>query len=72
MKVTIAESLKRLRSQRNITQRQLSAHLNVSHQAVSRWENDTTYPDIELLPEIALFFEISVDELLGLSASSKD
>jgi len=37
----------------------------VSPQSVSRWETGANYPDIELLPHIALFFKVTVDELLG-------
>lgn len=46
--------------------------LGVSDQAVSRWENGSTYPDIELLPTIALYFGVTLDELMGMEAIKDD
>ena len=65
MGINIGEKLKSLRKKKNISQEKLAQYLNVSFQAVSKWENSSTYPDIELLPELARFFGITVDELLG-------
>lgn len=48
----LGENLKKFRLQRELTQEQLADVLGVSAQAVSRWENGTTYPDITLLPTI--------------------
>ncbi len=62
----LGENIKRLRSQRELTQEQLADILGVSAQAVSRWENDTTYPDITLLPAIAAYFDVTLDELMGM------
>lgn len=53
----LGENLKKFRLQRELTQEQLADVLGVSAQAVSRWENGTTYPDITLLPTIASYFE---------------
>ncbi len=64
MQINLADKLKSLRKEKNISQEKLAQYLNVSYQAVSKWENSTTYPDISLLPEIARFFGITVDELL--------
>lgn len=64
MNVNLAEKLKLLRKERNISQEKLAEYLGVSFQAVSKWENANAYPDITLLPEIARFFGITVDELL--------
>lgn len=64
MGINLGEKLKSLRKEKNLSQEKLANYLNVSFQAVSKWENATTYPDIELLPEIARFFGITVDELL--------
>ena len=66
MNVKIGENIKRLRKERDLTQEQLAAALEVSFQAVSRWELGSTYPDIGLLPEIAGYFDVTVDELLGV------
>ena len=65
MIINLGEKLKRLRKEKNISQEKLAQYLNVSFQAVSKWENSSTYPDIELLPDLARFFGITVDELLG-------
>jgi len=64
MNIHLGEKLKSLRREKNISQEKLAQYLNVSFQAVSKWENENAYPDIELLPEIARFFGITVDELL--------
>lgn len=71
MNLRIAENIRRLRQEQELTQSQLAERLGVSYQAVSRWENETTYPDIELLPTIAALFEITVDELLGGTVESR-
>lgn len=67
MKLKIGETIKRLRKERDITQEEFSEVLGVSCQSVSRWENNTCYPDIELIPVIAEFFGISADRLLGIN-----
>lgn len=59
--------IKELRKSRSITQEQLAGYLEISPQAVSRWETGATCPDIALLPQIAGLFEITVDELLGVN-----
>ncbi|HBR32394.1 MAG TPA: transcriptional regulator [Clostridiales bacterium] len=66
MEINIGKNLKKLRVQRDLTQEQLAEILNVSAQAISRWENNTTYPDIATVPFIANFFDVSVDELIGM------
>lgn len=48
-----------------LTQQQLADRLNVSFQAISKWENGTTYPNIELLRDLAIILEVSVDEILA-------
>ena len=71
MKLQIGENLKRLRRARDMTQEDLAALLGVSYQSVSRWENGACYPDLELLPTIADFFGLSVDQLLGVNAAQE-
>jgi transcriptional regulator with XRE-family HTH domain len=71
MNLRIAENIRRLRQEQNLTQVQLAEQLGVSYQAVSRWENETTYPDIELLPTIAALFGVTVDELLGSTSGDQ-
>ncbi|MBQ4064494.1 MAG: helix-turn-helix transcriptional regulator [Clostridia bacterium] len=55
----------------NITQEQLAERFGTSPQTISRWENGTSYPDIEMLPTIASFFETSVDALFGCTEEEK-
>lgn len=66
MELRIGEKIKNLRKQQDITQEKLAAYLNISYQAVSKWENETALPDITLIPKIANFFGVTSDELLGL------
>ena len=63
--------IKSLRKSRGITQEQLAGYLEISPQAVSRWETGASCPDISLLPQIAGLFEITVDELLGVNETEK-
>ncbi len=53
------------RRARGLTQNMLAEQLHVSFQAISKWENDTSCPDIELLPHLAAALDISIDALLG-------
>ena len=70
---TLGRRIARLRLARTATQERLAKELNVSPQAVSKWENDINYPDISLLPDLAGFLGVSVDELLsGASASAQE
>ena len=63
--IKLNEQLLFLRKQKNITQEELAQVLNVTNQAVSKWESGSNCPDINLLPEIAKYFNVSIDELLG-------
>ena len=62
MQINIAGQLQRLRKEKGITRDVLASHLGVSPQAVSKWENGS-YPDGDLLPQIADFFGVSIDHL---------
>ncbi|MCR5808679.1 MAG: helix-turn-helix domain-containing protein [Clostridiales bacterium] len=59
--------LRSLRTAKGITQEQLAAEIGVSAQAVSKWERGATLPDISLLPDISVFFGVSIDELFGIT-----
>ena len=65
MGIPIGKNIRRLRIAHGLTQRGLAHHLKVSVQAVSKWETSKCCPDIQLLPELAKIFDITVDELLG-------
>lgn len=65
MLICLGENIRSLRTTRGITQEQFGYEMGVSAQAVSRWENGATYPDITMLPTIADFFNITLDELMG-------
>ncbi|MDR0861411.1 MAG: helix-turn-helix domain-containing protein [Oscillospiraceae bacterium] len=64
--MNIGNNLRRYRRERDMTQEDLANVLGVSFQSVSKWERGDGYPDITLLPVIARFFKVSVDELLGM------
>ena len=61
---TLGRRIARLRLAKAATQERLARELSVSPQAVSKWENDINYPDISLLPQLAQFLGVSIDELL--------
>jgi transcriptional regulator with XRE-family HTH domain len=65
MEMTLGKRIAMLRRQRGLKQDDLANSLGVSAQAVSKWENDQTCPDISLLPKLAELLEVSVDELLS-------
>ena len=62
----IGKQIKTLRLAKGVTQEELAAYLGVSFQAVSKWETESSTPDIALLPNIAVFFGITIDELFQL------
>ena len=62
---TLGRKIAELRRGKNITQDEMAEKLNVTPQAVSKWENDISCPDIMLLPKIAQMLSVSVDELLS-------
>ena len=62
--MTIGNKIRSLRTNKGITQEQLAEILHVSGQAVSKWENETSNPDITMLPVLADLFGITIDELL--------
>ncbi len=62
----IGKQIKTLRLAKGVTQEELATYLGVSFQAVSKWETETSTPDITLLPKIAVFFGITIDELFQI------
>ena len=65
MNETIGKRIAELRKSKGLTQEDLADRLNVSGQAVSKWENDQTCPDISLLPQLSRVLGVSTDELLS-------
>ncbi len=72
MDLRIAQTIKKQRKSRDMTQEELARALGVSPQSVSKWECGDGYPDITLLPGIANFFAITVDELIGNDALGRE
>lgn len=64
------ENIAFFRKKTGITQEELANALGVTNQAVSKWESGKCAPDIQLLPDIAEYFNISIDELFGRSVNS--
>lgn len=71
MNIEIGKKIRELRGLRLVTQEQLAVFLGVTPQAVSRWESQYAYPDIELLPAIADYFSVTTDELLGVKKEER-
>jgi transcriptional regulator with XRE-family HTH domain len=70
MNMEIGRKIKALRLQKGMTQEQLGAKLNMSSQAVSKWENNVTLPDIQLLPSLSVLMGVTIDELFALTDDS--
>ena len=60
---SLAQNLRQLRREKGVSQAGLADALDISIQAVSKWETGASCPDISLLPRIADYFEVSIDEL---------
>lgn len=65
MQIVIGENIRALRRRDERRQEDLAAALGVTAQAVSRWETNTVYPDISVIPAIANYFHVTIDELFG-------
>lgn len=63
--MTFSENLKSLRTAKGLNQQGLAEHLNISLKTVSHWETDYSQPSITQLIQLADFFDVSIDELVG-------
>ena len=70
MNLPIGENIKRLRIEAGLTQRMLAYELGVSIQAVSKWEQSRSYPDLDLIPKIAQLLGVGIDALFESAGSS--
>ncbi len=70
MELMIGDKLKKLRRNRDLTQEEVATHLGISFQAISKWERGDGYPDITMLPTLANYFHVSVDDLIGMDEIS--
>jgi transcriptional regulator with XRE-family HTH domain len=67
MNLEIGKKIKTLRLQKGMTQEEFAAKLNISSQAISKWENNITMPDIQSLPELSVILGVTIDELFALT-----
>ncbi len=67
MKETFGKRFSRLRKEKGLTQDDIAFKVNISPQAVSKWENDLSMPDISILGDLADILDVTLDELLGKS-----
>lgn len=72
MNETIGQRIQRLRKAKGLTQEDVAKRITISPQAVSKWENDASSPDITMIGDLADILGVSVDELLGRETSSKE
>lgn len=68
--MSLGENLQFLRKKNDITQEQLAEKLDVSRQSVSKWESDTTYPEMEKLVQLCQMFHLRMDDLIQKDVSS--
>lgn len=71
MHLELGNKIKQLRLRKGITQDTLAKELNVSCQTVSKWENNVSMPDIQLLPDIAVYFGCTMDDLFNFSEQAQ-
>ena len=68
----LADKIIRLRKKNGWSQEELADKMNISRQAVSKWERDLSFPDISSIPKLAEIFEVSVDELIQVKTETKE
>ena len=71
-KQTLGMMISTLRKEKGMTQLELAEKMGVTDKAVSKWERDLSFPDINSVPKLAEIFEISVDELMQVKTETKE
>jgi len=66
MDISIGKTIKKLRAEKGATQEELAKYLSITFQSVSKWETEAATPDTSLLPKIAVFFGVSIDDLFSV------
>lgn len=70
MTYLVANQIRILRKAKGVTQEEMGIALGVSYQAISKWENNVSVPDVQMIPRLAEYFGISIDELFGYKLNS--
>lgn len=70
--MTIGERIKHLRKENDVTQEKIADYLNISYQAISKWENNTACPDISFIVPLANFFGVTTDVILGRNEEEQE
>ena len=71
-KQTLGMMISSLRKEKGMTQLELAEKMGVTDKAVSKWERDLSYPDINSIPKLAEIFGVSVDELMQVKTATKE
>lgn len=68
----LGEKLKETRQSKGLSQSTVAEHLNISRQSISKWENNSSYPDLDNLVRLSKYYEISIDDLLNKNQELKE
>lgn len=71
-KQTLGMMISSLRKEKGMTQLELAEKIRVTDKAVSKWERDLSFPDINSIPKLAEIFEVSVDDLMQVKTNTKE
>lgn len=71
-KETFGSMIAALRKEKGMTQLELAEKIGVTDKAVSKWERDLSFPDVNLIPKLATIFNVTVDELMQVKADIKE
>ena len=71
MKKTFGTKIEEMRKEKGMTQLELAEKMGVTDKAVSKWERDLSFPDVNSIPKLAEIFDVTVDELMQGKAAAK-